>query len=237
LITELLKAKTDLEKPNTLPKLGRFKVPVSIRDFKLEPETIKMSEIIQDKMKLSPCRLISLLLEALGLAVAFFQNYADVASVEEASATTILLLKQIPHKEMSKTSQIKLDQYAKQLMEVINKGNSNRTFLALQKRKALAMKTYNPKFDENYSIESRRRDPDRQRQMKAKEAAEYKRERKGAIRELRKDAHFIARNSIAEKKAKDAEYKKKMDKIMGQLASQEGSMRGYERELKKIKRK
>lgn len=42
---------------------------------------------------------------------------------------------------------------------------------------------------------------------------------------------------MVERKQKDAEYKKKMDKIMGQLASQEGAMRGYEREKKKSKRK
>ena len=66
---------------------------------------------------------------------------------------------------------------------------------------------------------------------------QHKQEFKGAIRELKKDAEFIARAKIAERKEKDTEYKKKMDKIMGQLTSQEGAMRGYEKEKKKTKRK
>lgn len=57
------------------------------------------------------------------------------------------------------------------------------------------------------------------------------------MRELRKDAAFVARKRIDEKKEKDVEYKRKMDKIMGQLGSQEGAMRGYEREVKKARKR
>lgn len=60
---------------------------------------------------------------------------------------------------------------------------------------------------------------------------------KGAMRELRKDADFIAREKIKVTKEKDQEYKKKMDKIMGQLANQEGAMRGYEKEKKKSRKR
>ena len=66
---------------------------------------------------------------------------------------------------------------------------------------------------------------------------QHKKEMKGAIRELRRDADFISREKLKETKSKDAEYKKKMDKIMGQLTAQEGAMRGYEKEKKKSRKK
>ena len=66
---------------------------------------------------------------------------------------------------------------------------------------------------------------------------QHKKEMKGAMRELRKDADFIAREKIKVTKEKDQEYKKKMDKIMGQLANQEGAMRGYEKEKKKSRKR
>ncbi|KAH6569802.1 hypothetical protein BASA62_004602 [Batrachochytrium salamandrivorans] len=108
--------------------------------------------------------------------------------------------------------------------------------LQMQKRKAIAITTYVPKFQEGYSHD-RRYDPDRERAENAKVRSQFKKEQKGAERELRKDSAFVARQQLQDTKEKDAAYKKKMDKIMGQLSSQEGAMRGVERTSKKPKRK
>ncbi len=108
--------------------------------------------------------------------------------------------------------------------------------MQLQKRKAIAIKTYVPKFHASYSID-KRYDPDRARAEESKNKAEYKKEFKGAVRELRKDAAFMARSKLTEIKNADQEYKKKMDKIRGQLAEQEGAMRGYEKMKDKKKKR
>ena len=108
--------------------------------------------------------------------------------------------------------------------------------LELQKRKAIPIKTYVPKFHTTYSID-KRYDPDRERAEESKSAAEYKKEFKGAVRELRKDAAFLARAKIDKIKAADVVYKKKMDRIVGTLAEQEGSMRGYEKQIAKSKKR
>ncbi|ORY32396.1 Nop14-like protein [Rhizoclosmatium globosum] len=111
-------------------------------------------------------------------------------------------------------------------------GKLKRKPLLLQKRKAMAIRTFVPKFQEHYSMD-RRFDPNRERAKVKKDEAEYKKEFKGAMRELRKDGKFIARQRLEERKEKDAVYKKKMDRIMGDLANLEGAMRGYERMNKK----
>ncbi|KAI9350805.1 nucleolar protein 14 [Obelidium mucronatum] len=104
--------------------------------------------------------------------------------------------------------------------------------LFLQKRKAMAIRTFVPKFQEHYSMD-RRFDANRDRAKAKKDQAEYKKEYKGAMRELRKDGQFIARQRLVERKEKDVVYKKKMDRIMGDLANLEGAMRGYEKMNKK----
>ncbi|KAJ3040491.1 nucleolar complex protein 14 [Rhizophlyctis rosea] len=109
--------------------------------------------------------------------------------------------------------------------------------LQLQKRKPVPIATYVPRFQEHYSIDRKRNDPNTERNNKAKLQFQYKKEFKGAVRELRKDAAFVARKRREEQKEKDVAYKKKMDKLMGQLGSQEGAMRGYEREAKKAKKR
>lgn len=108
--------------------------------------------------------------------------------------------------------------------------------LQLQKRKAMAIKSYVPKFHATYSID-KRYDPDRDRAEDSKNRAEYKKEFKGAVRELRKDAAFLARAKIDKIKESDASYKKKMDHIRGELSMQEGAMRGYEKLNNKAKGK
>ncbi|KAJ3045949.1 nucleolar complex protein 14 [Rhizophlyctis rosea] len=109
--------------------------------------------------------------------------------------------------------------------------------LQLQKKKPIPIATYVPKFQEHYSIDRKRTDPNTERAQNAKLQFQYKKEFKGAVRELRKDAAFVARKRMDKQKEKDAEYKRKMDRIMGQLGSQEGAMRGYEREAKKAKKR
>lgn len=60
---------------------------------------------------------------------------------------------------------------------------------------------------------------------------EFKREKKGAIRELRKDASFIAREKLREKKERDAEYESKYRRLVAEIQSQEGrAANEYERE-------
>ncbi|KAL3964253.1 hypothetical protein ACCO45_001257 [Purpureocillium lilacinum] len=79
--------------------------------------------------------------------------------------------------------------------------------LELHRHRPLAIKTYIPKFEETFDPD-KHYDPDRERADLAKLKAEHKRERKGAMRELRKDANFMAREKLRIKKAKDEAYEK-----------------------------
>jgi nucleolar protein 14 len=103
----------------------------------------------------------------------------------------------------------------------------------LHNHRPLAIKTSIPAFIENYNPD-RHYDPDRQRADLAKLKAEHKKERKGAMRELRKDANFMAREQLREKKEKDAAYDKKFKRLVAEIQGEEGrEKKEYEREKRK----
>ena len=89
----------------------------------------------------------------------------------------------------------------------------------------------------SYSYDKKTYDLNKDRVESQKLKVEHRKETKGAIRELRKDGQFIARQRLQERQDKAVEHKKKMDVIMGNLANQEGAMRGYEKEAGKKRKK
>ena len=92
--------------------------------------------------------------------------------------------------------------------------------LEMQTHKAIPIPQYAPKFDVEYS-RGKRVDPDAERNEAAKLKAMYKKERKGAIRELRKDAKFLAVERNKEQKQKDADYEKRMRSVVGSITTTE----------------
>jgi nucleolar protein 14 len=103
----------------------------------------------------------------------------------------------------------------------------------LHDHRPLPIKTSIPKFEESFDP-NKHYDPDKERSEAAKLQKEYKREKKGALRELRKDANFIARESLREKKEKDAKYEEKYKKLVAEIQGEEGREKNvYEREKRK----
>lgn len=106
----------------------------------------------------------------------------------------------------------------------------NRRPLLLHNHRPLAIKTSIPKFEDSYNP-TKHYDPDRERAELSKLKAEHKRERKGALRELRKDANFIARESLREKKERDKAYETKYKRLVAEIQGEEGKeANAYERE-------
>ncbi|KAK0380446.1 Nop14-like family protein [Colletotrichum limetticola] len=102
--------------------------------------------------------------------------------------------------------------------------------LELHHHRPLAIKTFIPKFEDSYDP-NKHYDPDRERAEMAKLKKEHKKERKGAMRELRKDAQFMARENLRAKKAKDEAYEKKYKRLVAEIQNEEGrEANAYERE-------
>ncbi|KAI9142636.1 nucleolar protein 14 [Paraphysoderma sedebokerense] len=108
--------------------------------------------------------------------------------------------------------------------------------LKLQQHKPIPIQTFLPKFEDSYSLD-RHYDHDKQRAETQKLKRQYKKEFKGAVRELRKDNLFLANLKLKEKKEMDKGYNEKIGKIMGQLGDQEGEWKKYQRQVKRLKKK
>ncbi|KAJ2992551.1 hypothetical protein NUW58_g2124 [Xylaria curta] len=108
--------------------------------------------------------------------------------------------------------------------------------LELHHHRPLAIKTAIPKFEDQFDPD-RHYDADKDRAELAKLKAEHKKERKGAMRELRKDANFMAREKLRVKKQKDAAYEKKYKRLVAEIQGEEGrEANAYEREKQARKR-
>ncbi|KAJ5902403.1 RRNA maturation protein (Nop14) [Penicillium taxi] len=112
----------------------------------------------------------------------------------------------------------------------LSKARLTRRPLLLHDHRPLAIKSAIPKFEENFNPD-KHYDPDRERAETNRLKAEIKRERKGAMRELRKDASFVAREKLREKKERDSAYEQKYKKLIAEIQSEEGrAANEYERE-------
>ncbi|KAL9044564.1 MAG: hypothetical protein Q9214_002306 [Letrouitia sp. 1 TL-2023] len=127
---------------------------------------------------------------------------------------------------------------ANQIRTLLQQARIARKPLLLHYHRPLPIKTFVPKFEESFNPD-KHYDPDRERAELRKLKAEHKKERKGAMRELRKDANFIARETLREKKEKDVQYEKKYKRLIAEIQGEEGKeANDYKREkrLRKGKR-
>ncbi len=67
--------------------------------------------------------------------------------------------------------------------------------------------------------------------------AQFKQERKGAIRELRKDARFLANVEQKKQIEKDRAYNERMKRVVGSIESERAEERKMEREKSREKRR
>ncbi|SRR6266550_8936897 len=109
--------------------------------------------------------------------------------------------------------------------------------LQLQSHKPIPIPTYIPKFDSSSSTYMRNRDPDRERNEAAKLRRQYKQERKGAIRELRKDARFLAGVALQKQVDKDRAYNERMRRVFGSLEGERAEAKAMEKQKTKEKRR
>jgi len=109
--------------------------------------------------------------------------------------------------------------------------------LRLQAHKPIPIPSYIPKFEHSTSSYLRTRDPDHERQEAAKLRRQYKEERKGAIRELRKDARFLAGVEQEKQREKDKSYHERIKKVFGSIEVERAEEKALEREKARAKKR
>ncbi|XP_077258376.1 nucleolar protein 14 homolog l(3)07882 [Temnothorax americanus] len=107
--------------------------------------------------------------------------------------------------------------------------NKKLEYIVLEKKRPKPLKTYEPKIMPVYDGK-RHKSMSKEKAEKEKLLHKYKREFKGARREIRRDRDFLAKVQIGQQIKSDVERKRKVKEIFGEAAVQQS-------ELKKIKKR
>ncbi|KAF2482332.1 nucleolar protein 14 [Neohortaea acidophila] len=158
--------------------------------------------------------------------LAMAELWRDTSAFSEMFQPALAPIKNLNAKKAHHTLQILLQQ-----------SHLHRRPLELHHHRKLPIRTSIPKFEEGFHPD-KHYDPDKDRADSKKLQKEYKRERKGALRELRKDANFIAREQLREKRERDAEYERKYRRLVAEVQGEAGhDAKVYEREKAGRKRR
>ncbi|KAJ2614853.1 nucleolar complex protein 14 [Coemansia sp. RSA 1365] len=110
------------------------------------------------------------------------------------------------------------------LEEMLSQSLAKREPLRLQYHRPLAIESVAPKFESSYNLDHHY-DTDRNRNEIVKLRRQVARERRGAVRELRRDAQFIAGQRLDEQLAKDKLYTDKMKKAWSVLEADQSQLK------------
>jgi nucleolar protein 14 len=196
---------------------------------------LRMAELDGDELHSPPLSWqVSMVALALHQATAFAKLYKAHTSflaifAPLRSATVALALK----------ADSSLAALAEGFLEASTSADAPMVALTLQAHKPVPLPSYEPEFEDNYSGRKGQLDTakgmDKDQKELRKLKALHKKEMKGAIREIRKDAKFVANVKIAERAKFEADRSTTVKRFEDQLAADQGVYNSIERV--KLKRK
>ncbi|KAF5966823.1 hypothetical protein FBULB1_11473 [Fusarium bulbicola] len=232
----------------TSKKVGNFPLHIAPEGIRIEAATkselrrLNFSDCIEQEAKKTET--IARKISIIDTTAQVVENAADMWTGKSAFLETFRQAASVLKHLGSKTCRSQLPTALNERIEklqvkfdrMLKVAQLSRRNVELHHHRPLAIKTYVPKFEETFDPD-KHYDPDRERAELAKLKKEHKKERKGALRELRKDANFMAREKLRIKKAKDEAYEKKYKRLVAEIQSEEGrEANAYEREKSARKR-
>jgi nucleolar protein 14 len=187
--------------------------------------------LLRENSKVSSSSKPQLLLEAVNTVDRFMSIWKDKTAFVEVFGSLECMLSAIQHYHPS------IRQVHEKMLRIMKLAIQSRKPVMMQSHKPIPLKSLAPQFEENYNIDKKSYDPDTQRQEISKLKAQVKKERKGALRDIRKDNAFTAREHNREKRERDREYHEKLARLERSIATEEGTEKNkYEREKMARKR-
>ncbi|XP_022618566.1 nucleolar protein 14 [Seriola dumerili] len=119
-----------------------------------------------------------------------------------------------------------------EILEAISSAPVSHSTLVFEKKKPIPLKLLTPKIVEVLDY-GKKRGSSREEKERERLKHKYKKEFKGALREIRKDSRFLAREKLNEVMNRDAERKRKVKELFGSLATQEGEWKALKRKKRK----
>lgn len=120
----------------------------------------------------------------------------------------------------------------KDIIDIIVSHGNGRKCLTMDRQLPPALKMFEPQFQEVFE-DRKKHAGSREQSEKQRLIHKHKKEMKGAMRELRRDATFLANVKLQESLSKDADRKRKVKELFADLASQEGDFQALKRQKPK----
>jgi nucleolar protein 14 len=178
--------------------------------------------------------LMSLSLELVGRCA---DMYKPLDGFIELYAPVLTIVGNLPGEKLPAATAQQISQLSDKISRLLKFARQARQPLLLQSHKPIPIATYIPKFDAHSSSYMRNKDPNAEREALAKLKAQHRKEKKGAIRELRKDNRFLAGVQQERQEAKDREYKARMSKAFAGLESERAEQKKEDNEKRREKRR
>ncbi|KAH8834361.1 nucleolar protein 14 [Flagelloscypha sp. PMI_526] len=179
---------------------------------------------------------VNLLGLAVGLIGSFSALWEGLPSFIEVFEPLDEVLGMVDLDLVSKDLKSRISSCRTSLGQSLKLSKKTRQPLQLQSHKPIPLPSIAPQFSERSSTSYlfREDDPDKEANKLRKA---YKQERKGAIRELRKDTRFLAKVEQDRQREKDEEYEKRMRQVHGGIEGERAEQKSAEREKMKEKKR
>ncbi|XP_072227977.1 nucleolar protein 14 [Leuresthes tenuis] len=125
-----------------------------------------------------------------------------------------------------------LQEFHCRILKAISSAPVTCSRLVFEKKKPIPLKMLTPKIVEVLDY-GKKRGSTREEREKERLKHKYKKEFKGALREIRKDSRFLATEKLSEVMKRDADRKRKVRELFGSLATQEGEWKALKRRKRK----
>ncbi|KAJ7682105.1 nucleolar protein 14 [Mycena polygramma] len=179
--------------------------------------------------------------QLLGLAVDLLGRFADMykglEGFIELFEPVLDILLHVREQNATGSLETRITSASDVIRRLLKFAREARQPLVLQAHKPIPIPTYIPKFETSKSSYMRRQDPDHERNEAAKLRSQYKQERKGAIRELRKDSRFLAGVEQKKQAEKDKSYNESLKKVYGSIQTERAEEKAMEREKSREKKR
>jgi len=196
------------------------------------PVTSTLGEVTADELTTDEMRVHSLS-HCLSVLNKFVDLYQDLPASVEIFTPVKEHLQRIPVDPYPPSFKKLHSTLLSRINDLYNK-SLTRKHLTLQARRPEPIKTFEPKFEEHYEVRSRRGAGSKAVNEKQKLRYKYKKEFKGAVREIRKDNQFLAKQKLQEQLERDAERTRRVKEIEHMLSNQQAETNAMNRKKRKL---
>ena len=179
-----------------------------------------------DSFRLSSIRNMLLLTEK------FCNLYIELETFNEIVEPVLFLLELLPVDNYPTSLK---DLHQKLLTVMQSKSSDEKAPLKLQTRKPIPLTLLEPQFEEVNENLFSKHSGDKVKNEHDKLKYKVKKELKGALREIRKDTHYLAKQQLGEKLDKDATRKRKVKELKSALENETREIREMEKGSKSKK--